>query len=260
MTMFSDPLHSLQQRVTHFVICVILVCASSSLMADVGMNEVEMSVPLRLHVIDNLVMNKQGVSMQSWISDDALMQTVLAEVNRIWRPANIVFRVAQLTHEPALNPANKNQLIQQIVNAQRDSSGKSDPLRIRSLDSLIDWRQPDAMAIDVYLVPYLGETSQGNTRIKLKRIVLAQWTDKYSHAQRPPERCLLVEKGVLKRGSLSRTLAHELGHVLGLKHPQKQRQTQFGLLMGGREAGYALTKKHIRKARKQASMLIQDQN
>ena len=67
------------------------------------------------------------------------------------------------------------------------------------------------------MIPYLGGTSQGNTSPRQRRILLGEWTDKPSHGKRPPEKCLLVEAGDFQRGSFSRTVAHELGHILGFE-------------------------------------------
>ena len=53
----------------------------------------------------------------------------------------------------------------------------------------------------------------------------------------------------MKVGSLARTVAHELGHNLGLNHPPKSEGGTIGRLMGGKVHGYALTSEEIAKAR-----------
>jgi predicted Zn-dependent protease len=50
------------------------------------------------------------------------------------------------------------------------------------------------------------------------------------------------------RGSLSRTMAHEIGHVLGLKH----NKCDFNCLMGGDFDGYFMTTEQIKTARLEA--------
>ncbi|MBI1396309.1 MAG: hypothetical protein GC151_10055 [Betaproteobacteria bacterium] len=136
-------------------------------------------------------------------------------------------------------------------------TGRSDAARIRSLERLVDVSGNDSGAIDIHLVPYLGEASQGNTRRRLRRIFVGEWSDKSSHARRPPEKFQLTESPPFRTGSLSRTIAHELGHALGLKHPNKSTQTTFGLLMGGRRPGYLLTPSEIAIARRHAADLTQ---
>jgi hypothetical protein len=82
--------------------------------------------------------------------------------------------------------------------------------------------------------------------------MLGQWTDKPSRGKRPPEKCLLVERGDFKQGSFSRTAAHELGHILGLKHPDAP---PLHRLMGGGNPGNELTDEEKALARKTAAAL-----
>ena len=62
-------------------------------------------------------------------------------------------------------------------------------------------------------------------------------------------RTLLIEPEPMKVGSLARTIAHELGHNLGLSHPDRSEISPVGRLMGGAKQGYALTPEEIAKAR-----------
>lgn len=58
-----------------------------------------------------------------------------------------------------------------------------------------------------------------------------------------------MEPEPIKAGSLARTIAHELGHNLGLNHPPKKEGGTTGRLMGGKVQGYTLTPEEITKAR-----------
>jgi len=176
-------------------------------------------------------------------------------VNRIWRVADIAFRLDAVGPASTRHPPDRRERIDAIVNARRDADGESDPERIRHLGELIAFAPAVAGMVDVYLVPYLGEASQGNTKRSLRRVFVAQWTDKASKGRRAPERFQLAETGAFTRGSLGRTVAHELGHVLGLRHPDKHADGGTGLLMGGRSPGYALTAEDIAKARRRADKL-----
>jgi hypothetical protein len=82
------------------------------------------------------------------------------------------------------------------------------------------------------------------------REAVTPFTDKASRETRPPVKALLVEAEPMKVGSLGRTIAHELGHNLGLQHPPKDLPNPTPRLMGGRKQGYGLTEKEIQKARK----------
>ena len=215
------------------------------------------NIPLtvRFHVVTKLEIPKGTHHLKSWISEDELKNKVLPEVNRIWKAANISFNLDKVVFTPSLNPADKKQITGYIANAERDDEGKADPERIKLLSNLINFDNENSDAINIYFVPYLGEASQGHAKRKLKRVFIGQWTDKQSKGKSAPERFKLVEKGPFKEGSVARTVAHEIGHILNLKHPEKEKQTQFNLLMGGKKAGYELTKKEIEQARRKATRL-----
>jgi len=83
--------------------------------------------------------------------------------------------------------------------------------------------------------------------------VLGTWTNKHNKGK-IPERVKIVEDWEkwtkIKRGSLSRTIAHELGHVLFLKHHQCEGNCLMGPAKGKGRQGYKLTKRQIEISRK----------
>ena len=214
-----------------------------------------LQLAVRFHIIADLVMDKNGLKMDSWVTEKDISKIILPEVNRIWHAAHIAFTLEQVLPARALNPPDKQQLIAAIVSARRDESGKSDPARVKNLHKLISFDKDNPQVINVYLVPYMGETSQGVTIPQRKRVIVGQWSDKATHASQAPEKFQLTEQGAFKKGSFSRTLAHELGHVLGLKHPDKNDQKEFDLLMGGKRPGCRLTPEEIKTAQQQARSL-----
>lgn len=232
---------------------LVLMLASG---ASIAKSDTQVVVPIQFNIVTDLPMTKDGLVMDSWVSEADIRETVLPEINCIWAPSGVSFTVQKIRSVQSLTPDNKPELVDYIVQASRDASGKSNPERIRKLNQLIDWSEHSETAINVYLVPYLGQTSQGNARRKSKRIFVGQYSDKSSHATQAPQPVKLTEGRPFQIGSLSRTLAHEIGHVLRLKHPDKKIQTDFGLLMGGKKQGYHLRQEDKNTALKAAQKLV----
>jgi hypothetical protein len=237
-------------------ISAVATLVAALLLASVAVAHAEpvITVPVRVHIVRDLVMPKDGLAMQSWVTEQQVRDVIVPEVNRIWRAADVAFRLDAVAAVPTRHPSDRRERIEAVVTARRDAEGESDPERIGHLGELIAFAPGAAGTVDVYLVPYLGEASQGNTKRSLRRVFVAQWTDKGSKGRRAPQRFQLTEPGAFDRGSLSRTVAHELGHVLGLRHPDK-RDAVAGLLMGGRRPGESLTAEEVAKARRRADKL-----
>ncbi len=217
--------------------------------------EALLDVSVRVIILAGLEIPKDGRTLRSWVTEADVRRVVIPEVNRLWAPAGIRVTPVTIETRPALAPPERAALVAGIAVSQRDAEGESDPARIDAYNRLIDFSGEAPGVVTVVLVPYLGEDSQGNTRRKLRRVLVAQWTDKGRGAEGALRRFELAETGPFRQGSLSRTVAHELGHVLGLDHPDKASQTEFGLLMGGRKPGERLTAAEIARARRKAARL-----
>lgn len=233
--------------------CSILICL---LVSDSGLAaDKEIRLPIRFHIVSDMEIPKGSQILKTWISEEDIKSLLLPELNRIWKTANISFIVDSIEVNKSLNPPNKKQITGYLANADRDENGKADPERIKLLSQMINFNQETPKGLNIYFVPYLGETSQGHAKRSFRRAFVGQWTDKASKGKRAPERFKLVEKGTFKEGSIARTVAHEIGHLLNLKHPDKATQTEFKRLMGGKKPGYSLTSKEIKRARKKAKEL-----
>lgn len=226
--------------------CAVLITAPVSAASDAILK-----VPLRFHIVTDLVMHKNGVTMDNPITPRDIERTLLPVINATWAGARIRFTLERIVQTPSLHPPQRDRLIAAIVDAKRNDSGKSDPKRIRQLNKLVDRRQHHPGAINIYLVPYLGQASQGNAKPADRRIYAGAWTDKYQRSG-GPRPAKLAESLPFQQGSLGRTLAHEIGHILGLKHPDKKTQIHFSRLMGGKRPGYDLTPEEIAIARQHA--------
>jgi hypothetical protein len=200
---------------------------------------------LRIHLTTGLSMTKKGMNMSNWITPKMIEENVLPEVNRIWSQANIEWILDGIQDCPTKD-TNRDQVVAYVLATQRDSEGHGDPERIQKYLSILPIDQEEDRVVNIYAVPYLGGTSQGNA-CKGARILLGEWTDKPSGGKLPPQKCLLVEPEPFVKGSFGRTMAHELGHILGLHHPKEREAPQ---LMGG--GGYILTEEQKSTAREKA--------
>ena len=214
--------------------------------------ETTITLPIRFHITQGANMTVKGQVMETWVQPADLTGPVLAEVNRIWKPAGIQFVVERAQVEALLKPAHFAELIQIVENSKRGEEEVAGSGRTAAIGKLLDPAQRHPSAMNVYLLPYIGATYQGYANLGGNQAVIGVWTDKASRAEKPPVKALLVEPEPMKVGSLARTIAHELGHNLGLVHPDKAEVSKVGRLMGGGKQGYALTEEEIAKARKTA--------
>ena len=232
------------QRIALLLVLLTGVCLSAA--------EPTITLPIRFHITQGAKMTVKGKVMENWVLPADLTGPVLAEVNRIWKPAGIQFVVERAQAEALLKPANFAELIQVVENSKRGEEEIAGSGRTVAIAKLLDPAQRHPSAMNVYLLPYIGATYQGYANLGGKQAVIGVWTDKASGASKPPVKALLVEPEPMKVGSLARTIAHELGHNLGLVHPDKSEASKVGRLMGGSKQGYALTEEEIAKARKTA--------
>ena len=215
-------------------------------------DEAVLNLPIRFHITEGATMTVKGQAMEVWVTPADLAGPVMAEVNRIWKPANIQFSVERAEVEPLRKPDDFADLLKSVENARRGEKEERGSGRTANISKLLDPAHRHPSAHNIYLLPYIGATYQGYAQLGGTEVVVGVWTDKPSRGERPPVKTLLVEPEPMKIGSLARTIAHELGHNLGLSHPDKSEISAVGRLMGGGRQGYELTLEEIATARQRA--------
>ena len=215
-------------------------------------------LPLRVHLMGDITMtHTSGVVMDTWVTGNLFQKPLLPEINKIWSAAGIQFQIESIIDEPVIKPENYGELLEVVINAKRDKNGKADRARLGPLFEMMDPTHRSAEKetygplFHIYLFPFIGNTSQGNAmRLYGYHTVVGVWSNKHNGGGAPNKVLLTEPWERFRRGSLARTIAHEMGHVLGLSH----KQCETDCLMGGTVSnGYFLTKDQINTARKVAS-------
>jgi hypothetical protein len=211
------------------------------------------NIPVSIHFVNDLNITKSGQRLTPWLTEREIRDVVLPEVNRIWKPAGIVWNI-QIVDVAKTATSKSEGVARYLEGAARGEDGGSNPELVRNLLSIVPSTDDKVKSIHVCVLPFIGSTLQGLAIPKRQVAFVGQWTDKPSQGRRAPIRCKVIEDGAFVQGSFSRTLAHELGHLLSLQHPDRAAR-QPDALMGGGRPGNALTQQEIDMARKAALKL-----
>jgi hypothetical protein len=240
-----DSFSAFMQTPTLFLAAMMAMVSVSAAADD---DEI-LTLPIRFHLAQGVTMKVKGQEMDMWVTPDEVENTVLPEVNRIWAQANIRFTIESCRIEPLLAVEGRDGALRYVEKFKRGDEKTEGNKRVENIDKLFDPKKRHPTAHNVYLFPFIGSTYQGYAKLGGRHAVCAVWTDKASAGKKPPVQTLLVEPEPMKVGSLARTIAHELGHNLGLTHPPKDLANPTPSIMGGRLHGYGMTREEIEKAR-----------
>ena len=195
-------------------------------------------VPVRVHLMTGLEFTERGKNINTWMTPENFTTAVLPEINRIWKPAQIHWKVESVVLEavgkgPGLPPT-----LQRIA--------KRETIEIATLRQLFPETGRHPEFINLYLVPSIG-SANGVAGRAVKTAVVGIWRNKGPDDLQPAP--LVMSRPPL--ASVAKTCAHELGHILGLVHPDERSIER--LMHPG--PGTALTPEEITTARERAAEL-----
>ena len=208
---------------------------------------------LRIHIMTDITMiHPSGINMPSWVTSTNVKDIIVPEINLIWKQADINWKIESIIEENVFKDQSYEESIRFIASTERDSEGRSNPERLPHLFSLMNPQnmstadELESNLYHIYLFPFIGNTSQGNAMRGYNfHSVVGTWTNKHNRGGVPEKTLLTENQNSYIRGSLSRTICHEIGHVLGLNH----NECESNCLMGGGSNGYSLSNEQVITAR-----------
>ena len=199
---------------------------SASVTRTVVIVEDYIELNIRIHLMQSEAWIHPLVSeMNMWVTESDVRQTIIPEMNLIWSQASIEWKVEGIINEPIVEYTGFEEDVEYIINSKRDDQGRSDKARLPLLYNLMN---PSYLSSEIeleknlfhiYIFPFIGNTSQGNAMRPFGfHSVVGCWTNKHNGGGNPQKTLLTEPHSEIDRGSLARTISHELGHVLGLSH------------------------------------------
>lgn len=197
------------------------------------------TVPVRVHFITGAEFPADGANINLWLTPEEFTREVLPEMNRLWQPAGVQWRVAALTVEPAVKSRDATNALAEIRQQAKEIGQAVRTLLPEPVDRTRN-------VIDLYLLPSIG-AANGIAFPSAKVAIVAIWR---KPGKRDYHRAPLVRTDP-PYVSVAKTCAHELGHNLGLKHPAPGLKGR--LMIAG--PGTDLTPEEIATARREAKEL-----
>lgn len=198
------------------------------------------TVPVRVHLVTGAEFTAaDGTKIDLWLTPDEFTKEVLPEMNRIWSAAGLQWRVMSVDFEAAAKGPAASAGMAEIRKQAKEAGPAVRAVLPRPAGGTRD-------VIDLYLLPSIG-AANGIAFPQNHVATVGIWRQP---GKRPYHRAPLVltEPPYV---SVAKTCAHELGHNLGLKHPDASVKNR--LMVAG--PGLELTPEEIATARREAKRL-----
>jgi hypothetical protein len=215
-------------------LCSILLPALTGLAQETGKQMLTMHV--RVHLMTGLEFVENRETINNWVTPENFTDSVLPEVNRIWKPAGIQWKADSVVVEAAKTGPELESTLRRIE--------KREEVEIPTFRQLFAETGRNPKLINLYLIPCVGKANGIALRGGTVALV-AVWRPKGpdDHRRAP---LVMSERGA---SSVAKACAHELGHTLGLVHPDEREIER--LMQAG--PGTELTPEEIITAREGAA-------
>ncbi|MDA0766076.1 MAG: hypothetical protein O3A87_04515 [Verrucomicrobia bacterium] len=242
-------------------------------------------LPLGVHLVTGVEMVREAV-LRNGDTEKTVMnmpvtiekaKLIMQQVNAIWAPAGIEWVtdpeqggggiVSEKAGGGKLSAERLKTLAEQVVGRQRDSKIRymdrvfpalADPANNETIGNNGTFNDARPELYHLYLFPYIGQTLQGTAKISGTFAIVGVFSDKSPNKNGFPKarphlipaksQPVLSLPNFPRDGSLSATIAHELGHNLSLLHVDEGMKDN---LMKG-HVKLRLGPIQIKKAREQA--------
>ncbi len=233
------------------VISAIVVALCQTLTSVAQEAEAPIRLPLRVHLVTGVEMVREAAvpgadparTVMNMPVKKEDVQAMVNQVNEIWAPAKIHWEtdpakggggiVSEQAGGGKISKEKLHELAASVVARNREEQGD---WMTKVFPALADPAHNETLSADgtkaafyhLYLFPYVGQTLQGTARLSGTFAVVGAYSDKSPNKTGFPKLrpfvvpvkpgAALTAQSFPADGALSATIAHELGHNLGLTH------------------------------------------